>query len=206
MILFQITMGIILTGLIALLAPQFASTFVPEGARETSLNYVRISSLTALSSAMEVSVSSCTRSLDKPNVPLVISTVKFVVNIILDVLFISKFHVFSMKPTVNGQALIQMTCDFVSSLCGLLYFLYIAYKLQYNLNKEENEREKSRPNWNCLKILARPSFYTFVESVIRNAIYLWLVSNIVSMVPILCAYLIKKYKFRALITQLLGVF
>jgi len=31
----------------------------------------------------------------------------------------------------------------------------------------------------ALKILARPSIYTFTESAIRNAIYLWLVSRII---------------------------
>ena len=33
----------------------------------------------------------------------------------------------------------------------------------------------------ALRVLVRPSIYTFVESALRNALYLWLVSGIISM-------------------------
>lgn len=49
-------------------------------------------------------MAAATRALDKPDVPLVISTTKFAVNITLDLLIISRFHVDSHQPTINMQA------------------------------------------------------------------------------------------------------
>lgn len=128
----------------------------------------------ALSSAMETAVSSCTRALDHPDVPLLISSIKFSVNIMLDMLIISKFHVGSFTPTVNMQAWIRLACDLSSAICGLLYFLYISFKLR----KQSHQQIKTL-SITALKTLARPSVYTFAESVIRNAIYLWIVSRII---------------------------
>ncbi|KAK2769810.1 hypothetical protein CKAH01_15005 [Colletotrichum kahawae] len=76
--------------------------------------------------------------------PLIISLVKFAVNVVLDLLIISKVHVRSHKPTLNRL-------------------------------------ETTRPSIKALKILLRPGIPPFVESAIRNALYLWLISNIVSM-------------------------
>jgi len=50
---------------------------------------------------METAVSSCTRALDHPNVLLLINSTKFVINIMLDLLVIFRFHVGSFTPTVN---------------------------------------------------------------------------------------------------------
>lgn len=178
MIAFQVTFGAILTIVFVASSVKLAAAFVPVDVRETSLTYVRISSVEALSSAMEVVVAASTRALDHPDVPLLISSTKFVVNIVLDMLIISKFHVGSSTPTVNNQALIRMACDLTSAVCGLLYFLYIATKLQ-----AESRRlgQSARPSFASLKVLVRPAIYTFAESALRNSIYLWLISGIVSM-------------------------
>ncbi len=74
-------------------AEKLAGAFVSAQVRKASLIYVRISSVQALSSAIEVVVSCSTRALDHPDVPLLISSTKFIVNIILDLLVISKFHI-----------------------------------------------------------------------------------------------------------------
>jgi Na+-driven multidrug efflux pump len=74
-------------------AATFAKGFVPIEVRDASLTYVRISAFSALSSAIETAVAAATRALDKPDVPLVISTTKFAVNITLDLLLLSRFHV-----------------------------------------------------------------------------------------------------------------
>jgi Na+-driven multidrug efflux pump len=74
---------------------------VPHEVREVSLAYVRISAFLALSSAIEMAVVAATRALDRPDVPLAISTAKFAVNILLDMLLISRFHVGSHRPTIN---------------------------------------------------------------------------------------------------------
>lgn len=169
-------LGAILTLVFIASAERLAGAFVPDAVRHTSLTYVRISSVEALSSAMEVAVSSSTRSLDHPDVPLLISSIKFVVNIVLDLLIISKFHVGSHKPTINTQAIVRMCCDLTSASAGLLYFLYISVKMR----RDEPEL-KSRPGLHELKLLIRPGLWTFLESALRNAIYLWLIAGIVSM-------------------------
>lgn len=176
LILFQVVFGAVLTVIFVASSEKLAAAFVPAAVRETSLTYVRISSVEALSSAMEVALSSSTRALDHPDVPLVISSTKFVVNIILDLALISPFHAGLFTPTINTQALIRMTCDLASALSGLFYFAVIARKMQARW-----EERRARPSFLSLKVLARPGIYTFTESALRNAIYLWLISGIVAM-------------------------
>ena len=86
------------------------------------MSHVWISAFSALSSALEVAVSSATRALDKPDVPLLISSVKVVVNIALDLTIISKFHVGGWTPDINLQAGIRLSCDMIAAVSGLLYF------------------------------------------------------------------------------------
>ncbi|KAF7509375.1 hypothetical protein GJ744_008098 [Endocarpon pusillum] len=107
-------------------AQNFANAFVPVEVRQSSLTYVRISSFSALSSAMETAVASATRALDHPDVPLLISWIKFAVNIVLDFLLISRFHVGTFQPSVNTQASVRLACDLCSAFAGLLYFIYIS--------------------------------------------------------------------------------
>ena len=62
------------------------------------------SAFSTLSSAIEIAVGTSTRTLDRPDVPLITSSVKFLVNIIVDLLIISKFPIGTFTPTVNTQA------------------------------------------------------------------------------------------------------
>lgn len=173
----QTILGAILTVVFVASAHSLAAAFVPEVVRDASLKYVQISSVEALSSAMEVAVTCATRALDYPDVPLVISSTKSVVNIILNMLIISKFHVGSRVPTINTQALIRMACDLTSAVSGLIYFVYITTKL-----RRQNKSDESRtPSLKSLKVLLRPGIWTFTESALRNSIYLWLTTGIVSM-------------------------
>ena len=121
---FQALFGLFLSVIFVGSAISFTEAFVPEGTRQASLTYVRISSFSALSSAIETATSSATRALDKPDVPLLISTVKFTVNIVLDMLIVSKFHVGSLKPSVNTQPSIRLACDITSAISGVIYFLW----------------------------------------------------------------------------------
>lgn len=178
LIVFQILLGAIMTIVFLSSSEHLAAAFVPGDVRDSSLTYVRISSVSALSSAMETAVSSCTRALDHPDVPLLISSIKFVVNIILDLIIISKFHVHTVHPTVNTQAVIRLVCDMVSATCGLLYFIFITIRMQ---KRSEDLAGSRNISFRALKVLTRPSIYTFVESALRNALYLWLVSGIISM-------------------------
>ena len=175
----QIILGALLTVVFVASSSKLVAAFIPEAVRQTSLDYVRISSVSALSSAIEVAVSSCTRALDHPDVPLVISSFKFNINIVLDLLIISKVHVGAFTPTINTQALIRMACDMAAALSGLAYFAYIVLKTQRH--EGLGSRRQSKPSFDSLKTLVRPGIWTFTESALRNAIYLWLVSSIVSM-------------------------
>ncbi|KAK6832724.1 hypothetical protein RU639_004013 [Aspergillus parasiticus] len=173
-IVVQTVLGTVMTGIFLAAAKSLAAAFMPVEARQTTLTYVRISSIEALSSALETAVSCCTRALDHPDVPLFISSTKFIVNIILDLLILSKVHPGSFQPTVNMQAWIRVACDMCSALCGLGYFLHLTFKLQ----KSQPGTQRVKPSVEDLKTLIRPSSYTFTESAIRNTIYLWLVSRI----------------------------
>lgn len=160
-------------------ASKFTGTFLPEPVRHASITYVRISAFSALSSTIETAVASATRALDKPDVPLIISSVKFTVNIIVDMLVISRFRVGNNSPTVNTQAWIRLACELSSAFIGFFYFLYVTSIRSTLISRLQGR--KTLPTWASLKILVRPGVMTFTESAVRNALYLWLVSGIVSM-------------------------
>ena len=164
-------MGLIMAVIFVTVAELFAAFFVLPDVRQLSLNYIRISAFVALLSAIQVAVFFCMRALDQLNVPLLISLTGFIVNIVLDLLIISKFHVGSFKPTILTQAGIRLACDMASAFAGLFYF-------HRRLGSPE---ERVSPQIKALGILARPAIYTFAESVIRNSIYLWIVSRIISL-------------------------
>jgi Na+-driven multidrug efflux pump len=180
LILFQSILGCIMSIAFVAAAQQFANAFVPVEVREASVTYVKISAFSALSSAIEVAVAAATRALDQPDVPLIISSVKFAVNIILDMIVISKFHVPGITPTVNAQAATQLACGLVASFSGLAYFIWISRR---NLRSaaRSTAKEAALPSFRALLILAKPGFFTFTESATRNALYLWLVSGVVAL-------------------------
>ena len=178
LILFQTLFGLLLSIIFVASARSFADGFVPKGVRSASLTYIRLSAFAALSSAIETAVASATRALDKPDVPLIISSVKFAVNIVLDLLIISKFHVGRLKPSVNTQASIRLACDMCSAIAGLAYFVYTTSLRSKIVTAHKHE---IAPSVRALKVLLRPGVITFIESAVRNALYLWLVHGIVSM-------------------------
>ena len=171
LLVFQAFLGAVLSIIFVGAAREFSSKFVPHEVREASITYVRISAFSALSSAIEVAVSNATRALDKPDVPLLISSVKVLVNILLDFLLISKFHVGGWMPTVNMQAGIRLTCDMVAAFSGLIYFI-----MTTSLRKKADI-----PSIRGFFVLFKPGSATFVESAVRNTLYLWLVSGVVAM-------------------------
>jgi hypothetical protein len=93
---------------------------------------------------------------------------------------ISKFHVPGIKPTVNTQAATQLACGLTASFVGLAYFLWTTRKLLRD-SSQDNEHISAKPTVGALITLARPGAFTFTESAVRNALYLWLVSGIVAM-------------------------
>ncbi|QBZ53513.1 hypothetical protein PoMZ_09199 [Pyricularia oryzae] len=179
LILFQAVLGLIMSLAFVGGARSFADGFVPIEVREGSITYVRIGAFSAFSSSIETAVASATRALDRPDVPLIINSVKFAVNIILDLLLISKIHVGSHEPTVNMQAGIQLACNLASAFIGLAYFLW-RNAVQYGKERENSSQEWTaiKPHAGALPILLHPGILNFIESAIRNALYLWLLVSI----------------------------
>jgi len=188
LILFQSVLGVIMSIGFVAGARTFAKGFVPIEVREQSLTYVRISAFSALSSAIETAVSAATRALDKPDVPFIISTSKFAINIILDMLIISNFHVGSHTPTINMQAGIQLACNMAAAFVGLFYFLsttslklHPRWKRRDSVPDAASAPDKTRPTLKALLVLMRPGLMMFAESAVRNALYLWLITTIVAL-------------------------
>ncbi|KAI1360578.1 hypothetical protein F5Y08DRAFT_46102 [Xylaria arbuscula] len=189
LILFQAVAGLILSIVFVSTASAVADSFVPSEVRQASLKYVRITSFTVFAGALETAVATATRALDKPDVPLVINAAKFAVNIILDLLLISRFHVGSFRPTVNMQAIIQLVCGLVAALTGLSYFLWSntlrVYRNTVGNDASSNLNSRAvanlQPTRTALVMLLRPGIITFIESAVRNALYLWLVTTIVAL-------------------------
>ncbi|KAL4868399.1 hypothetical protein BDV12DRAFT_169678 [Aspergillus spectabilis] len=178
LVVFQAVLGLIMSIAFAGAARQFSATFVPHDVREASVTYVRISAFSALSSAIEVAVSNATRALDKPDVPLLISSVKVGINIILDLVFISKFHVGSWTPDINMQAAIRLSCDMAAALAGLIYF-FITTTIRRR--REDPDWRSEPPTLSAFLVLLKPGSITFIESAVRNALYLWLVARVIAM-------------------------
>ncbi|KAK2793717.1 hypothetical protein FQN52_000669 [Onygenales sp. PD_12] len=171
-------LGLIMSVILISAAREFSATFVPGVVNDVGVSYVRISAFSALSSAIEIAVANSTRALDKPDVPLIINSTKFATNIVLDLLIISRFHIGNHRPTVTMQASIRLACDMTSAIVGVVYFVSmtsidrLAHKWTWR---------GSPPSLTALLVLARPGLITFMESAIRNTLYLWLVAGIVSM-------------------------
>ncbi|KAJ3575590.1 hypothetical protein NPX13_g3979 [Xylaria arbuscula] len=189
LILFQAVAGLILSIVFVSTASAVVDSLVPSEVRQASLKYVRITSFTVFAGALETGVATATRALDKPDVPLVIDAAKFAVNIILDLLLISRFHVGSFRPTANMQAIIQLVCGLVAALTGLSYFLWSntlrVYRNTVGNDASSNLNSRAvanlQPTRTALVVLLRPGIITFIESAVRNALYLWLVTTVVDL-------------------------
>ncbi|KAF7594741.1 hypothetical protein BBP40_008448 [Aspergillus hancockii] len=178
LIIFQTVLGLIMSIVFTGAAEAFAAAFVPQEVQKASIKYVKIGAFSALSSSIEVAVANATRALDKPDVPLFISSVKVSVKIVLDFLIISKFHVGDWTPDINMQAAVRLSCDMGAAIGGLLYFLKTA-----SIRNDGGHWcwRGEIPNLQAFFTLLKPGLITFLESAVRNALYLWLVAGVVSM-------------------------
>ncbi|RYP21146.1 hypothetical protein DL765_002435 [Monosporascus sp. GIB2] len=107
-----------------------------------------------------------------------LTSARFIVNIALDLLLVSRFRVASFHPTVNTQAAVRLACDLASASAGLAYFLW---RTQRSAGGGGGGGETAAPSLRALGVLARPGALTFLESLVRNALYLWLVTTIVAL-------------------------
>lgn len=174
LIIFQSVLGLMMSLGFLGGAATFAKGFVPGEVRDVSLTYIQIRSFSALSSAIETAVAAGTRALGKPDVPLVISSAKFAVNILLDMLLISQFHVGTYKPTVNLQAGIQLACNMTVAFVGLGYFLWGTTRryLRENNNSHQgaSPEDKVTPSVRALLVLLRPGILTLAESAVGSIV------------------------------------
>ncbi|KAI9029442.1 hypothetical protein DFJ74DRAFT_629860 [Hyaloraphidium curvatum] len=167
MLAFQMCLGLVISLAVLGCAPQMASTFVPAETRAASIAYVRISSFSILFSTANYALGLGLRAFDRPDVPLVISISTTLAAIVLDLLFLSTVRVVP-NANVNTQAAIRLACDGAGALAGLIYFFATV-------------RSRLRISWRSLVDLGKPGLVFFVESAVRNALYLTLVAGIVSL-------------------------
>lgn len=156
----------------------FSATFVSYNVQNASVTYVWINVFSALSSAIEVVISNVMRVLNKSDVPLLINSVKVIVNIALNLLIVFKFHVDNWTLNINMQADIHLSCDMIAAVSGLLYFFTSncirMSQWYYHWHSELSSF------W-VFFILLKPGIIIFIESVIQNMLYLWLVAEVVAM-------------------------
>ena len=138
---------------------------MPVEVRRQSFAYVEITAFSVLSSTIEIAVSNSMRALDILDVPLLISSIKFAVNILLDFLIMSKFRVAKFKLIVNVQVVIRPSCDLLSVLPCLIF-------CHYFVEKTRSSTAFLRSSIVVLKILARAGVFTVLESAARNTLYL----------------------------------
>lgn len=93
LISFISALAVLLTVLLLLSAPWLAENFVPRALRTDSILFIRLGSLSHLFLTITNVLSICTRALDEPDIPLGAQTVQFLLNIVLDMLIISRFRV-----------------------------------------------------------------------------------------------------------------
>ena len=195
LVVVQTALGAALAMAIFVCAPLFATLFVPAAVRLDALPYVRVSSLIALTSVVDVAITNTTRALDSPNVPLAISSLRCVLNIAADFALLSRWRLpFAASPTVLTQALTRLACDVAASSAAIAFYLHStrrarleeAKKTALKLIDGAEQNSSSRPplnvtpNWRALRALASPARWTFAESSLRNFVYLWLMKQIIS--------------------------
>ncbi|KAG9005029.1 hypothetical protein FRB90_010577, partial [Tulasnella sp. 427] len=180
LIAFQMVLGLIMSLGFLGGAERFADGFVPADVRENSITYIRISAFAALTSATEYAVSFATRSIDRPDVPLIINSTATALNLIFDFMFLSTFRIKTKhQPTLNTQAGIRLACDAAGSIAGLLYFLSAARRVTHANGSQL--RQSIVPRFPAWLSLARPGMFTFLESAFRNGLYLWLIHGVVAL-------------------------
>lgn len=97
----------------------------------------------------------------------------------LDLLLLSPFHVGATPPTVNRQAGIQLACGLGAAAAGAGYLFWTQSRPAARRNP--GGLGALAPSWRGLLVLARPGLPTLAESLVRNALYLWLVSTVVAL-------------------------
>ncbi|GAA5852607.1 hypothetical protein JCM8547_002561 [Rhodosporidiobolus lusitaniae] len=178
LVLVQSILGLLLSLAFIGAAESFVANFVPGEVKAVSVQYVRVSSFgSCLGSTVETAVATAMRALVKPDVPLLISTVKVVLQIVLELIFISTVHIRGVKPTIIKQAVISLVCSLSGALAGIIYFLSFSRRMIRSLP----DSSTACPSFRSLLTLSRPGSFTFLESAVRNAIYLYLVHNVVTM-------------------------
>lgn len=175
----QSLLGTVLSVIFLFAAPAFVGAYVPGETRAVSVKYIRILAFDSVASTLNTAVSFGTRALDKPDVPLLMSSVQTLIQIFLELALVSTVRVGGFEPTIHTVATIKLVCDLAGAIAGLLYFLYLVKKT--TAKQAIDTRGLRWFSAHSLKKLALPGRWTFTESAVRNAIYLWQIHGVVSM-------------------------
>lgn len=175
----QSIFGFVLSIIFLFAAPGFVAAYVPGETRAVSVKFIRILAFDALASTVNTAVSLGTRALDKPDVPLLMSSVQTFIQIVLELALVSTVHVKGFTPTIHTVAVIKLVCDLAGAFAGLVYFLFLVKRTTRVHSVAMRSIKWFSPC--ALKTLVRPGRWTFAESAIRNAIYLWQIHGVVSM-------------------------
>ncbi|KAJ3343475.1 hypothetical protein HDU93_008134 [Gonapodya sp. JEL0774] len=161
LLIFQMCASLVLSVVFLCAAPTLTAAFVPPETRNLSITYLRISSFSTFFVASSYAIGTAFRAIDRPDVPLVVSTTSTIFNIILDLLFLSKIRVVS-GANVNTQATVRLVCDMSGAVASLLYF---------TLTLEKGTRLSWwRFGWTEFKELVKPGAVFFAESAANRSL------------------------------------
>ncbi|XP_065557280.1 uncharacterized protein LOC136025308 [Artemia franciscana] len=168
LVCFQALAGLVMSLIFIFAASSLSSILIPGEVSSKSIRYIQISSCSIFFNVVDCTIVLAFRTADRPDIPIIINITKTLVNIILDIVLISKFRIIDVT-TVNIQAISRLICD-----CSGVIAAVIAYK-------QATSKYIQNFSLRNLKPFLKPSIYTFSETILRNSIYLWLVSIIVKM-------------------------
>ncbi|KAI9099867.1 hypothetical protein DFS34DRAFT_680246 [Phlyctochytrium arcticum] len=165
--------GIFGASALAIAAPGFALPFFSSAIKASSTKFVRVASFAAGFGVIQAAVEATTRSLDRPEVPVVISLCKTILNIILDAALLSPYRVDKAIPTYNTQAAIRLSCDGFGAFVGCVYFVYLVYKIKPRGTKFPI------PTFHTVLVILHPGNFSVVEAALRHGLLHWLAAAIV---------------------------
>lgn len=124
LLLTQMVVGVLLSIAFLAAAPAFCAAFAPDEIRAASAEYVRISAFSIFCTCIDYALATAMRAFDRPDVPLIISLSKIVVNIALDFAVLSPWRLSIVgNVTANTQASVRLVCDLMGTIVGLAYFM-----------------------------------------------------------------------------------
>ncbi|KAK2712484.1 hypothetical protein QYM36_011243, partial [Artemia franciscana] len=112
LVCFQALAGLVMSSIFILAASFLSSILIPGEVSSKSIQYIQISSCSIFFNVVDCTIVLAFRTADRPDIPIIINITKTLVNIILDIVLISKFRIIDVT-TVNIQAISRLICSSV---------------------------------------------------------------------------------------------